>query len=240
MTPTISSPRNERIKAVRRLQRSKERRATGQTLLEGPHLVEAAIGGGVVPEVVFVAEGESLPPVDAEVITVSPQVLDAIAPTETPQGPIAVIAIPDPAPLQARNTLVLWDVGTPGSVGTLIRSAAAFGWDVATHRGADPWSPKVLRSGAGAHFAVPISRVEELVELSDAGLKAVATVPIGGVSPDRLESDGPFALLVGNEAAGLPADVVAATEASISIPMLGLESLNAAVAGSIALYALSQ
>lgn len=240
MTPTISSQQNDRIKAVRRLHQAKERLLTGRTVLEGPHLLEAALAGGVVPEVVFVGEGDLQPEADTEVITVTEPVLDAIAPTETPRGPIAVIPIPKPAALQAENTVVLWEVATPGNVGTLIRTAAAFGWKVARHGGADPWSPKVLRAGAGAHFAVPISDIEDVAELRNAGLAPVATVSAGGVSPDALELSGPTALLVGNEAAGLPDDVVSASEASLTIPMDGPESLNAAVAGSIAMYALSR
>jgi RNA methyltransferase, TrmH family len=232
---TISSPHNERIKAVRRLRRSSERRRTGKTLIEGPHLLEAAVAAGVVPEVVFAAAGDD---VGTDAIPVSRAVLDAIAPTDAPRGPVAVIDVPLPAPLIAADTLVVWEVGDPGNVGTLIRSAAGFGWSVAVHGGADPWSPKVLRAGAGAHFAVPISAVDDLDELSAAGLSIVVTVPAGGVSPADLSVGGPVALLVGNEAAGLPAGIIDRVDARLTIPAFGLESLNVAVAGSIAMYAL--
>lgn len=234
---TISSPQNERIKAVRRLRRARERRATGKTLLEGPHLLAAALAAGIVPDAVFVAAGTDAGP---DAVEVSEAVLDAIAPTETPRGPIAVIDIPDPAPLEAHATVVLWHVADPGNAGTLIRSAAGFGWNVATHGGADPWSPKVLRAAAGAHFAVPISAIDDLGDLAAAGLATVATVPADGVDADELTVDGPIALLVGNEAAGLPASVVDAADALLTIPAFGLESLNAAVAGSIAMYALGR
>jgi len=238
VTPTITSPHNDRIKAVRRLQRAQERRATGQTLVEGPNVLAVAIAAGVIPEVIFFAEGDSPPVVDTEVIAVSDSVLDAIAPTETPRGPVAVLSIPAPAPLQAKSTVVLWEVSTPGNVGTLIRTAAGFGWNFARHGGADPWSPKVLRAGAGAHFSVPISQVEHVGELRANGLAPVATVSAGGVAPDTMDIDRPVALLVGNEATGLPDEVVDATDASLTIPVPGFESLSAAVAGSIAMYAL--
>jgi RNA methyltransferase, TrmH family len=233
---TISSPHNERIKAVRRLQRAKGRREAGKTLLEGPHLLEAALAAGIVPDVVFVAAGAEAV---SDAIEVSDAVLDAIAPTETPRGPIAVVDIPDPAPLQAHDTFVLWDVSDPGNAGTLIRSAAGFGWNVAIHGGVDVWSPKVLRAGAGAHFAVPVSAIDDVGDLAAAGLAIVATVPVGGVDPHELAVDGPIALLVGNEAAGLPTSVVDAADALLTIPAFGLESLNAAVAGSIAMYAVA-
>lgn len=232
---TISSPQNERIKAVRRLQRAKERRESGKTLLEGPYLLDAAITAGVVPDVVFAAPGTDL---TVEMVDVSDAVLDAIAPTESPRGPVAVIGIPEPAALTSHNTVVLWHVADPGNAGTMIRSAAGFGWNVAIHGGADPWSPKVLRAGAGAHFSVPISAVEDPGELLAAGLTLIGTVPTGGRPPDEIEVDGPIALLVGNEAAGLPDAVLDAAAELLTIPGFGLESLNAAVAGSIAMYAL--
>jgi TrmH family RNA methyltransferase len=237
---TISSPGNERIKGVRRLRRAKERLATGRTLLEGPHVLQAALGAGIVPELVFVAEGDPRPDIATEVIPVTEAVLGAIAPTDSPRGPIAVIEIPNPDPLRAEPTLVLWDVATPGNVGTLIRSAAAFGWNVARHGGADPWSPKVLRAAAGGHFAVPISQVDGIGELEQAGLVPVATVPDGGVEPGLMKTSGPVALLVGNEANGLPVEVIGSVDLALTIPMAGSESLNAAVAGAIAMYELSR
>ncbi len=237
---TIASRQNERIKAVRRLQRNRERRATGRTLLEGPHLLEAAFDAGVVPEVVFVAEGDAIPRVDTEVVVVTESVLEAIAPSASPRGPIAVIEVPEPAALRAEPTVVLWEVATPGNVGTLIRTAAAFGWNVARHGGADPWSPKVLRAAAGAHFAAPIAEVDDLGELVATGLTPVATVATGGIAPEAVVVDGPIALLIGNEASGLPDTVIDAAPISVTIPMVGGESLNAAAAGSIALYALRE
>ena len=240
MTPAISSPQNERIKAVRRLQRAKERKATGRTLLEGPHLLESAQDAGVLVEVIFIAEGDTPPSTDAEVIEVTDAVLDAIAPTESPRGPIAVIAVPDAALLEAEPTVVLWNIADPGNAGTLIRTAAALGWNVAVHGGADPWSPKVVRAAAGAHFSVPIAHVESLADLEKAGLTPVATVSDGGVPPDSLVLTGPTALLVGNEAAGLPREIVEGAGAVVTIPMQDTESLNVAAAGAIVMYVLGR
>jgi len=237
---TISSLHNDRIKAVRRLRRARERHATGRTILEGPHLLDAALAAGAAPEVVFIAEGEVVPAVGADVIEVTDNVLEAIAPTEAPRGPIAVIAVPDAVPLVAVPTVVLWGVATPGNVGTLIRTAAAFGWNVAMHGGADPWSPKVLRAGAGAHFAVPISEADDTGALREAGLTPVATISTGGALPAAIDTSIPVALLIGSEAHGLPEAVVDACEAALTIPIQGQESLNAAVAGSIAMYELSR
>jgi TrmH family RNA methyltransferase len=153
---------------------------------------------------------------------------------------VAVIAVPEPDQLEAKPTVVLWEVETPGTVGTLIRSAAAFGWNVACYRGADPWSPKVLRAGAGAHFGLSIAELEDLAAVRRVGLSPMATVASGGRIPEVVEVSDPVALLVGNEAHGLPREVVEGADGVITIPMRGLDSLNAAVAGSIAMYVLSR
>jgi TrmH family RNA methyltransferase len=136
---------------------------------------------------------------------------------------------------------VLWEIADPGNCGTLIRTAAALGWNVASIGGVDPWSPKVLRAGAGGHFATRLSRLDDepLAALRAAGLTPIATVVEGGVSPDSIESTDPVALIIGNEANGLSREVVAACDDVVSLAMPGgSESLNASVAGSIAMYVL--
>ncbi|MCJ7780307.1 MAG: hypothetical protein MUQ27_05730, partial [Acidimicrobiia bacterium] len=149
----IESTTNQRIKAVRRLHRGRERQQTSRTLLEGPNLIEAALDAGVVPLEVYT--GDRGPIVDrceaagTEVVDTSRTVLESIATTVEPQDPVAVIGVPEARLLDARRTVVLVEIADPGNLGTLIRSAAALGWQVALLGGADPWSPKVLRAGAG-------------------------------------------------------------------------------------------
>ncbi|MDH5504130.1 MAG: RNA methyltransferase, partial [Acidimicrobiia bacterium] len=102
----------------------------------------------------------------------------------------------------------------------------------------DVWSPKTIRAGGGGHFAtdIEVAPLLTLSELRVRGLQTVATVGTGGVGSSEIP-DGPVAILVGSEAHGLPADVVAAADWRFTIPMPGgTESLNAAVAASIALY----
>ena len=178
-------------------------------------------------ESVFATEPTGIP---GEVI-VSRSVLERLASTQTPQSPVAVFHLP-PERTPQRSMLVLWEVGDPGNVGTLVRSAAMFGLDVVTHGGADLWSPKTLRAGAGAHFHTAISSVGGLDELPpDAAL--VATVVSGGVPPSQVPN-GRVAVLIGSEAHGLPASVVERCAVAVTIGGCGdVESLNAAAAGSI-------
>ena len=242
----VRSHRNPRVVEAARLHRVRERRATGKTLLEGPGLLAAALDAGVIPDLVFALPEDDVTAQLAEehgfeLTLVEASALRRVSATETPRGPAAVIAVPKQSQLSGRNMVVAWGPGDPGNVGTLIRTAAAFGWDFGyTEGAADPWAPKVLRAGAGGHFRLTITAVRSIRSLEAAGLATVATIVSGGVSPAELGS-GPYALLVGEEAPGLPPDVVEQSDHKITIPMPGgMESLNVAMAAGILIYELSK
>ena len=229
MEPGLSA-RNPRVQAAARLHRADERRRTGLTLLEGPHLVEEAIAAGVPLAEIFAVEGDSS---FADATLLSQPALERLSSTQTPQSPVAVMPIPEHSLDPDRSVLVAWDVSDPGNLGTMVRTAAAFGLDVAAIGGADVWSPKTLRGGAGAHFHTSVVEVEDLQEIQAV---RVATVLSDGDPPDALP-DGRLALLIGSEAHGLPPKAIASAEFRISIPMPGrTESLNAAAAAAILCY----
>lgn len=236
----IRSLRNPAVVEAGRLHRARERKRLGLTLLEGPHLMGEALAAGVPIQRVFALPDDPRRGEWPEVTVVAEQVMHRLAPTDTPRGPVAVARIPDwSAPVPDRHLLVLWGVGDPGNVGTIIRSAAAFGLGVAVSPDcADPWSPKALRAGAGGHFRIAsLSRVEGLGPLSNHHL--AAAVVSGGENPIRLE-DGPWAFLIGREAHGLDRDLIEAAEVEVTIPMPGgTESLNVAAAASILAYAVN-
>ena len=231
-----------------RLSRARVRRETGKTLLEGPHSLAAAVGVDMTIETIFalssdlasrqLAEQRGLP-----IVLVTPEVLAKVADTETPRGPVAVMHIPQPAHLTDDRVLVLADVSDPGNLGTMIRTAAAFGFDVSVAGGADLWSPKTLRAAASAHFQTRLSwsRSLDIESLKSAGYRVVASVVEGGRTPHEVAMEARRdALLIGSEAHGLPADAVRRSDALVTIPMPGgTESLNAAVSASILMYAWS-
>lgn len=225
----ISSPRNERVRELRRLHRTRGRREAGRTLLEGPKLLDAARRAGAPILEVWAGDGSGD-------VTCSDAVIAAISTTDTPQSPVAVMVIPEPGSLRPVDTLVLWDIADPGNAGAMIRTAAALGWDVAyTAATTDVWSPKALRAGAGGHFATTLAPIEGVEELT--GHVAVAAVARGGGLPGAVPT-GPRALLVGSEARGLP---VSATSAAITVTLplaAGVESLNAGVAAAILMWEL--
>ncbi len=239
MSDVISSRSNPTVVAVRRLA---ENRPEDRCLLEGPILVGDAIEAGVVLESLFVIDGDTAGLALAEragvqATLVTADVLTKLSTTETPQSPVAVARVPVASLDVDRPLLVLWEVADPGNAGTLIRTAAAFGFQVAVVGGADPWAPKCVRAGAGGHFRTPIARVD-----APAGIglmrdwHPVATVPRGGREPATLAGLERPAIIVGNEAHGLPEEVVAAST-TVTIPMhSSTESINAAQAGAVLMW----
>jgi TrmH family RNA methyltransferase len=177
----------------------------------------------------------------ADLVRVTQQVLDRVASTQHPRGPVAVFAPPAGTAPPRGHALVLWEIGDPGNAGTLIRTAAAFGAAVIASPGTvDLWAPKVLRSSAGAHFATTVDMRSSLSvgELRSEGYRVIATVAEGGDPVSDVSAGLRSALVIGAEAHGLPESVVTNADVRVTIPMIGTESLNAAVAGSITAYLL--
>ena len=162
-----------------------------------------------------------------------PDLLAGVSTLAHPPRAIGVFRRDDLPDWSARSvTLALWHVVDPGNVGTLIRTADAFGASVALSEGcADPTGPKALRGSAGAIFRVPIGRFDE-AEGRRVALVAHDGDPLVGVGLGKGTT-----FVLGAEREGLPDHLVAACDASASIPLAeGAESLNVAAAGAIALY----
>ena len=244
----VRSTRNPRVAEAIRLHRARRRAQTGCTLLEGPHLIREAILAEARIPTVFVWEGdeaglELVAEFDTDRVVVDDLVMKRLAGTQHPRGPVGVMEIPPDERAVDRSVMVSWGVGDPGNVGTLIRSAAAFELGfLSGPRTADPWSPKVLRSGAGSHFRTTIERSATLSVgmLQARGFTVVASAVELGDPPARLAEVGRSALLVGEEGSGLPIEVIEKADILITIPMPGhTESLNVAVAGSLLAYELA-
>lgn len=223
---TITSPQNETLKEIRKLAGRKWRDKLRQFVAEGEDLLEAADAAGWEPLARLVAEGSGLAGEE-----VKPHLLQQVSQLGSGTRAIGVYGqrwAPAPAgPL----CLALWGVNDPGNVGTALRGALAFGASsVALGPGtADPYGPKAVRASMGALFDVPVARVRTVEELPG---RRVALVAHGG---DPLAPDGDTTLVVGAEREGLPDDVVAACDATATIPVRS-ESLNAAMAATVALY----
>lgn len=230
----VHTHRSKSVMEAAGLHRGRHRKERGLTLVEGPKLLADVLAAGAK-----VVETFAIDPVEGDgAIPIDRRALARLAGTESPQGPVAVVEIPEERLDRGRNLLVSVGVSDPGNVGTMIRTAAAFGWGFAYTKGsADPWAPKTVRSGGGGHFQTPIARVDSLDEL--ANWTTVAAVVRDGLAPGEI-SQRLVALLVGEEAHGLPPDVISAVDQRLTIAMPGwTESLNAGVAAGIAVYALT-
>jgi TrmH family RNA methyltransferase len=248
----ITSAGNARIKEARKLQRRRGRYAAGQALLEGVRLVRDAWQAGAMVQTLFympdvLAENAGAAALVAELAATQVETLPcaaaafaALTDTVTPQGVVAVVALPTlPTPAPRTLTLLLDQVRDPGNAGTLIRSAEAAGVDLALcgPETVDPFNDKVLRAGMGAHFRVPL-RVCDAWEALTPWLDAPLFVAdaAGAVDYDAVDWRKPAILAVGGEANG-PSEAIRARATAIRIPMLGRpESLNAGVAGSVILF----
>lgn len=242
MTPPLISPDNPLVKELVALHESRGRRAAQRVLVEGRRAIDGCLQAGWAPEHLLIEDGRPVPEGWPPSRAMGPRVAARLSQASTPSGYLASFPLPDPGPLDvALGGLVLAEVADPGNVGTLIRSAAALGLrQVVVCGGADPWSAKVMQSTAGA---MPLVRVHVLpVETGLAplagGAPRTALVVRGGRAPAEL-SAGPRWVVVGGEARGIPTSWIGDCDEQLTLPMPGgTESLNAAVAGSMAIYLL--
>lgn len=224
------------------------RREQGQTVLEGPHLVQAALDAGIPPLAWLLSEaahadGGFAPLLEraprAPCLVVPEGLFRAVAPSVTPAGLMASIAVPRPGDAVGGFALLLEDIQDPGNLGALIRCAAAAGVDdVFLSPGcAEAWSPKCLRGGQGAHFLPRIREDQDLVARA-AGLPGHVYAALLGAGRGLFDLDlrGPCAFALGNEGAGL-SDALRRACVPFSIPMPGrVESLNVAAAAAVCLF----
>ncbi len=259
----ITSLRSPRVKVARQLARRAFRERSRQFLAEGPQAVREALGQpGVVTEL-FITGPASERYADlagqavrqgAALNIVSGEVMTEIAQTVTPQGLLAVCRMAD-VPLASltgakpRLVAVLANVRDPGNAGTVLRTADAAGADgvIFSAASVDPYNSKCVRSSAGSVFHLPVVAgvplAEAVAALHAAGLQVLAA---DGSSGELLPEDGgrsgpdpgrPTAWLFGNEAWGLPAELLALADAAVAVPIYGrAESLNLAAAAAVCLY----
>lgn len=257
-SPLITTPHNRAVSAARRLAKRAFRREDRRFLVEGPTGVAEALAGPPGLLELFVTPDASARYAElvaaaaaggAVIHSVTPSVMAELAQTVTPQGivgvaPLRDVALADLVAGAPRLVVVLAAVRDPGNAGTILRTADAAGADGVVFSGAsvDPYNPKCVRSSAGSLFHVPFVIEADLVsairELRGAGLRVLATSGAGSVDLYSTELSGPVAWVFGNEAWGLPEELVALADESVRVPIHGrAESLNLATAAAVCLYA---
>lgn len=259
----LTSLRSPRVKSARRLAKRAFRQRERRFLAEGPQAVREALAlpGGVLSELFTTADAESrhadlvaaAERAGVPVLRVSGEVMAELAQTVTPQGLLAVcgfvdVALPAALAPGPRLVTVLAHVRDPGNAGTVLRTADAAGSDavVFTDASVDPYNGKCVRASAGSLFHLPVvvgPRFDTLIpELRKAGLTVLAADGAGTTTLDAAIDDGllarPAAWVFGNEAWGLPEEILRHVDEIVSVPIHGrAESLNLATAAAVCLYA---
>jgi TrmH family RNA methyltransferase len=255
----VSSRQNALVKELRRAFHDGAPAADGSIAIESVRAIEEAIRSGLRFRAVFFAEsaqtraGRLLPQLSANVETLllPDEVFQSAVATETPQGVAALVRLKvhklDDL-LDVPGPLIVGAAGVqdPGNLGTIIRSAEAFGAaGVLVGAGTvSPYNPKVVRASAGSLFRLPVVAVEfpaVLPGLRDRGLRLLATSSHKGTSVEEADLTGGVVVMIGNEGAGLPKEIMRQVDGQVSIPHApGVESLNAGMAASIVLYEASR
>jgi len=244
LPPVVRSAANPQFKALRQLaQDSTAWRKQGRVWLEGDHLARAAIARGRIPEVAVYPE--SLPAhqwlAGVRALVLADPLFQALSGLESPARMAAVLPLPMAPALDPRvPTVVLDRVQDAGNVGSILRSAAAFGFRqvVALKGTAALWSPKVLRAGMGAHFALGLLDAQEPDAIDPLRVPLLATSSHAGELLHDARLPWPCAWLFGHEGQGVREALAARAQAQVRIAQPGgEESLNVAAAAAICLHA---
>lgn len=242
----ITSLQNEKVKLARLLGTgAKARRKAGKIVLEGARLVRDALSSGQQPDFILynpaVEQTQFVADYGVEALPVSDEVMRHVSDTEQPQGIVGVFSVPASSmPPNPSRTLILDSIRDPGNLGTMLRTAAASGVEAVllSPTCVDPYNPKALRGGMGAHFRVPVISAdwEQIAEYSYNQAIYVADGE-GDLRYDAVDWTSRWALIIGGEADGAGAEALALAKARVYIPMAAeTESLNAAMAAGIILF----
>jgi TrmH family RNA methyltransferase len=235
--PGALGARHPEVDRLRRLLRRRSERAAERAfVLEGPKLLDEALAAGAPVDTVYVADAATASAIDfADVRVLARGVLERVADTVTPQPCLAVCRmfdVPLATVVDASFVVVCIDVQDPGNAGTILRSAEAAGADAVVFGGAsvDPFNPKAVRASAGSIFHVPV--VVDADPLPSLHQRRLGTAARTGTPLDDIDLRQPVALVLGNEAHGLPDG--AAVDDWVTIPMVGRsESLNVGMAAAV-------
>ena len=255
----VQSKQNARLKQLRQALAHPGRNGCDLAGIEGPKLLDEALRAGLRVACVFAAQGaepllDGLPlPPEAEILLLPRELLNSALTTETPQPVAALVEPPkwtwedvfaDHA--KAPLLIVLAGLQDPGNVGTILRSAEAFGASaVLSLTGTvSTWNPKAVRASAGSLFRLPLLIVETencFARLRQEGVRILTTAVEGAEAAERIDLADPVALIIGNEGNGVPQELAAQADGAVTIPCPGpVESLNAAIAASVLLYEASR
>ena len=232
----IESRQNERIKDLMKLSMTKYSKEQRLFKIEGFHSLEMAKQSGTL---LSVFTTEELPDLHVPQYLVSKDVMEYISSVKSPQGVVCVCAYPDEMPIKSDKVLLLDNIQDPGNLGTILRTALAFGYtDVILRGGCSQYNEKVLQATQGAIFNLNIIPFEDEDQLE--GYEIIATEIKGSVDLSTVGKIKRHILVLGNEAHGVSKEFLEIADKRVRIDINDIESLNVAIAGAIAMYQLSK
>ena len=239
MIKEIKSKQNELIKEIAKLSTSAKRKETKTFKVDGFHMFEMAKSSGLLKEVFVLKE---IPNLDVPQYLVSEEIMEKISSSKSPQGIVSICKMKEEKEVSSPRVLYLDGVSDPGNLGTILRTAVAFGFldVVLSENCCSIYNEKVLQASQGAIFILNIVHKNNLEELKKNGYKIFATEIKGSISLKDTPKIDKFVLVLGNEAHGVSEPILKLADKRIRIDINDIESLNVAIAGAIAMYELAK
>lgn len=244
----IESKDNYKLKLVRKLRLKKHRYKERKFVIESRKLVEEAIKSSLNIEFLILRDDlpeeelTRIPLEKVEAFFLNASIFNSLSQMKSPDGYLAVVNFKDSRPSASDKVLLLDGLNDPGNLGTIIRSAEAFGYrDIYLFESVDPYNEKALRASMGSSFRLNI------MEIDLEGVKNLASIyefflaDMGGKDYRKVQYSDKICLIIGNEANGIGKELMEIGKNIISIPMAGkIESLNAAISASILMAGIGQ
>ncbi|WP_233881031.1 TrmH family RNA methyltransferase [Virgibacillus halodenitrificans] len=240
----ITSVKNEKIKALRKLQKRREREVSRKFLVEGFHLVDEARRSNWEIDEVIIQEGTDIPEWchQYKLFEVSSNVFQHFSQMKTPQGIAAVVNMNEIEEVKGNYMLLIDSIQDPGNLGTMIRTADAAGYDgiILGNDTVDMFNDKVIRATQGSIFHIPVIKgdlEEKVADLKNKGFQVWATALKNAKNYNEVNVEEKVALIVGNEGAGVKEPLLQLADSIVTIPIYGkAESLNVSIAAGILMY----
>ena len=237
----LKSKDNRHIVEAAKLKQAKYRQQEKLFLIEGFHLLEMAVQAKVVEKVFALKEIESLA---ADQYLVSEEILKKLASSQNPQGVVAVCRVQEEKNLSCEHILYLDAISDPGNLGTILRTALAFGYFdvILSPNSVSAYNEKALSASQGAIFGLNILNgdLTTLADLKTKGYQIIATALKKSVPLDVVNVQKKHVVVLGNEARGISEEALSLADCAVRIEISGIDSLNVAVAGGIVLYELTR
>lgn len=237
----ITSKDNPKIKEVIKLKKPSYQKERGLFIVESIHLLEMANEAGVLDSVFTLKEIEGLPSSINQYI-VTPDIMKKMSLLETSPGVLALVRFIKKSGLSSHKLLYLDNIQDPGNVGTILRTALAFGFTdiLISPNTCSVYNPKVIQASQGSIFKLNILTYDydELLKLKDSGYQIIATSLKTSISLEEIKKPDRYVVIFGNEARGVNETLLSSSDINVRIDINSIDSLNVAIAAGIIMYKL--